>query len=152
MAPVVMLPRSMPSCSRRSPRTGKRPFRQSLRTRFSVSSPERVVRSMQVMALSNQAAKIELFDRSATGQGLAPSFNCRSVGLHRCGPVEVELDSLVPGYFLHEVIHDFSKILGEMEFSNDFDFWQGSSFHCFSCLALCPASFQDTIKRVYHLV
>ena len=46
----------MPKASNTSSRTGRRAFWHSLTTRPGVSSPDRVVRSMQVIALSSHAA------------------------------------------------------------------------------------------------
>ena len=51
-----MVDGSIPRPIKVSLRTGCLAFWQRRRTRFSVSSPERVVKSMQEIAFSNQAA------------------------------------------------------------------------------------------------
>ena len=56
IAPVVMVPGSISSASKISFRTGNFAFWHNRRTRSSVSSPDRVVKSIQVIALSNHAA------------------------------------------------------------------------------------------------
>ena len=133
--------RSMPSCSRRSPRTGKRPFRQSLRTRFSVSSPERVVRSMQVMALSNQAAWLAFLIDLRPGRAL----HLLSIAeVLACTDVAQSRSSSIPGFLGISCTRLFTLVRSWAKWNSPTisDFWQGSSFH-----VLLPCSLSGILPR-----
>ena len=85
---------------------GSDPFDKALRTRFSVSSPERVVRSMQVMALSNQAAWLAFLIDLRPGRAL----HLLSIAeVLACTDVAQSRSSSIPGFLQVFLARGYSR-------------------------------------------
>ena len=139
MAPVVMLPGSMPSCSRRSPHEAT----------LSTKPPNPVLgvvsgKSGQIDAgngLEQPSGLVGFFDRSATGQGLA------FFQLPKCwltADVAQSRSSSIPGFLGISCTRLFTLVRSWAKWNSPTisEFWQGSSFH-----VLLPCSLSGILPR-----